>query len=94
MTAAEELLKHIGARTVKYVQVFHEIDWDTTETIEGTLEQVLPRLNFSYDNGYGHQEISGVIWYTDGTWSERDEYDGSEWWVHRACPPLPEGVSL
>jgi hypothetical protein len=90
MTAAEELLKHVGDRAVKYVQVFHELDWDNIVTIEGTLEQVLPRLNFDYDSGYGNQEISGVIWYTDGTWSERDEYDGSEWWVHRKCPQLPE----
>jgi hypothetical protein len=92
MTAAEELLKHVGDRAVKYVQVFHEIDWDTTETIEGTLEQVLPHLNFDYDGGYSHQYIFGTIWHNDGSWSERDEYDGNEWWVHRACPPLPEGA--
>lgn len=92
ITAADELLKHIGARTVKYVQIFHDIDWDKSITIEGTLEQVLPRLNFSYDSGYGRQYIVGTIWYTDGTWSERAEYDGSEWWVHHECPPLPEGA--
>jgi hypothetical protein len=94
MTAAEELLKHVGDRAVKYVQIFYDIDWDNLEQIEGTLEQVLPRLNFEYDRGYGHQELFGTIWYNDGSWSERDEYDGSEWWVHRACPPLPEGVSI
>lgn len=93
MTAAEELLNHVGTHTVKYVQIYYE-DWDRPEEISGTLEQVLPRLNFSYDRGYGHQYIFGTIWYTDGTWSERGEYDGSEWWAHRACPPLPEGVSI
>jgi hypothetical protein len=92
MTAAEELLNHVGTRTVKYVQIAYEEDWVNPEQISGTLEQVLPRLNFSYDRGYGHQYIVGTIWYTDGTWSERGEYDGSEWWVYRKCPPLPEGA--
>jgi hypothetical protein len=89
MNAAEELLKHIGDRTVKYIQIDYD-DWVNPEEISGTLEQVLPRLNFSYDRGYGHQYIFGTIWYTDGTWSERGEYDGSEWWSYRKCPPLPE----
>jgi hypothetical protein len=91
MTAAEELLKHIGTRTAKYVQIYYD-DWDNPEEISGTLEQVLPLLNFDYDRGYGHQYIFGTIWYTDGTWSERSEYDGSEWWSYRKCPPLPEGA--
>ena len=93
-TAAQELLKHIENRTVMYVQISHEVDWDTTENIEGTLEQVLPRLNFEYDSGYGHQYVCGTIWYTDGTWSDRGEYDGSEWWQHHVCPPLPAGATL
>jgi hypothetical protein len=93
MKASEELLKHIGKRTVKYVRIDYD-DWDHTEHIEGTLEQVLPQLNFYYNSGYGNQHIFGTIWYTDGTWSERGECDGSEWWVYRKCPSLPEGISL
>jgi hypothetical protein len=93
MKASEELLKHIGERTVKYVQIDYD-DWDHSEHIEGTLEQVLPQLNFYYDSGYGNRHIFGTIWYTDGSWSDRGEYDGSEWWVHRKCPSLPEGISL
>jgi hypothetical protein len=92
MNAANELVTHIGNRTVKYIQIFYNRDWDTTEDIEGTLQQVLPRLNFVYNNGYGCQEIVGTIWYTDGTWSTRGEYDGSEWWEHHVCPQLPEGA--
>jgi len=92
--ATLELLDHIGNRTVLYVQISRELDWDTTENIEGTLEQVLPRLNFTYDSGYGHQCLHGTIWYTDGTWSDRGEYDGSEWWQHHVCPPLPAGAKL
>jgi hypothetical protein len=93
MKASEELLNHIGERTVKYIQIDYH-DWENTEHITGTLEQVLPQLNFHYDEGYSSQHIFGTIWYTDGTWSERGEYDGSEWWVYRKCPSLPEGISL
>jgi hypothetical protein len=93
MKASEELLKHIGERTVKYVRIDYD-DGDYSEHIEGTLEQVLPQLNFYYDSGYGNRHIFGTIWYTDGSWSDRGEYDGSEWWVHRKCPSLPEGISL
>lgn len=42
----------------------------------------------SYHSGYGGQEVAHdlVIIFKDGTWMERGEYDGSEWWnVH---PPF------
>jgi len=49
----------------------------------------LNSLNFRYDEGYGGQELEGTIWYKDGTWSDRGEYDGSEWWQHQRCPLIP-----
>jgi len=89
MNAKEELLKHIGDREVKYVRIIFDHSFRNREPIEGTLDEVLPRLDVKYDNGYGSQKLEGTIWYSDGTWSERGEYDGSEWWEHRECPPLP-----
>lgn len=89
MNAKEELLKHIGDREVKYVRVIRDNYRKTMVVLEGTLDEVLPKLDFKYDNGYGSQELEGTVWYSDGTWSERGEYDGSEWWEHRECPPLP-----
>lgn len=53
------------------------------------LNNFLEELNFNYDAGYGGQELFGTVWYKDGTWSERDEYDGSEWWALRRVPPIP-----
>ena len=47
-------------------------------------------LDFEYDSGYGSQKLFGMIWYDDGSWSERDEYDGSEWWSLRSLPEIPE----
>lgn len=89
MNAKEELLKHIGDREVKYVRVIRDNYRKKMVVLEGTLDEVLPMLDFKYDNGYGSQELEGTVWYSDGTWSERGGYDGSEWWGHRECPPLP-----
>jgi hypothetical protein len=50
-------------------------------------------LNFEYNNGYGTQHIYGTIWYYDGTWSSRDEYDGSESWRHNCVPPIPNELT-
>jgi hypothetical protein len=89
MNAKEELITHISSREVEYVYVERKITYDKYESIEGKLDDVLVKLDFEYDNGYGGQELTGAIWYTDGTWSERGEYDGSEWWEHKERPPLP-----
>lgn len=44
-----------------------------------------------YNAGYGSQEVAMdlTIVFKDGSWMEREEYDGSEWWVHRRCPSMP-----
>lgn len=47
-------------------------------------------IDVNYDSGYGEQELFGTIWYENGTWSERGEYDGSEWWSLNKCPDIPE----
>jgi len=52
----------------------------------------LESLNYEYDSGYGGQEVFGFIWYKDGTWSERGEYDGSEWWEYKSCPVVPDNL--
>ncbi len=88
--AKEELLQHVGGLCVKYVHIRVGDEWDDNRrVISGTLDEVLPMLDFAYDSGFGGQELYGTIWYEDGTWSERGEYDGSEWWEHRKCPEIP-----
>ena len=47
-------------------------------------------LDFEYDAGYGGQELFGTVWFKDGTWADRGEYDGSEWWQHHVCPTIPD----
>ena len=90
-----ELLYHISDNEVKYVSVTLGDEYSKARKhVEGTLVEVLPQLDFDYDSGYGRQYLYGTIWYKDGTWSDRDEYDGSEWWAYRKCPELPEGAKI
>ena len=53
-------------------------------------EDFMIRIDRRYDSGYGGQELFGNIWFKDGSWVERGEYDGSEWWVHCVCPEIPK----
>lgn len=46
-------------------------------------------LDFTYNNGFGGQELDGKIWFKDGTWADRGEYDGSGWWQYHKCPQVP-----
>lgn len=85
--AKKELIEHVDGREVEFVSIaFGRSYDDDVKRIKGTLEEVLPLLDFDYDDGYGGQELHGYIWYADGTWSDRGEYDGSEWWQHQTRP--------
>jgi len=91
MNAKKELFFHVNSvkQPVKFVQIkFGNLRGDK-KVFQGTLEEVLPNLDFDYDEGYGGQRLYGNIWYTDGTWSTRVEYDGSEWWEYHKCPTCP-----
>ena len=50
----------------------YSMTWDEYEEL----------ANFEYDSGFGSQAIATdlVIVMKDGSWMERGEYDGSEWW--------------
>jgi hypothetical protein len=96
-----ELLDHVEKKgPIKCVQITHKVDYDNENNVNVylpigyTQDEVIDfhkkLLNINYDSGYGMQELYGTIWYVDGSWSERREYDGSEWWEHQVCPPVPE----
>ena len=61
----------------------------TTGWDEADFAAFLQSLDFEYDDGYGTQELFGTIWYEDGSWSEREEYDGSECWAYKTSPAIP-----
>lgn len=92
-----EFLKHIDGRAVKCAKIYgDEYSYGNVPTAilkvghsQSEFEDFIGCLEFEYDSGYGGQELFGHIWYQDGTWSGRGEYDGSEWWEHNVCPTIP-----
>ncbi len=90
--AKKEFLEHVGSKKVSCAEVYGS-NFNNFLPIcytEEEYKQFLDNLDFSYDSGYGGQNIEGTIWYIDGTWSERKEYDGMEWWTHKKVPIVPE----
>ena len=51
-------------------------------------QDFLKFLDRDYDDGYGGQQLFGIIVCEDGVWLDRGEYDGSEWWNLHAYPSL------
>lgn len=98
MNAKEELLKHANGRILKCAEITIDIYGKdpVTEALKcgwtfGDYEAFLNALDVEYYDGYGGQALFGILWWNDGvTWSERGEYDGSEWWEDRAIPEIPE----
>ena len=105
--AKEELLSHLEKNKVtikcatincgishwyndEYVEDRKSIDLREGHSI-GEYEEFLHRLDFQYDNGYGGQQVYGMVWLKEeNTWMERGEYDGSEWWEYKKCPKVPD----
>ena len=97
MNAKLEFIKEVTNNPrVLCVYIEKEIDFnDSTKFLlkvgysDDEYNRFLDSLNFEYDNGFGGQELYGKIWYVDGSWSERKEYDGSEWWETKFTPKIP-----
>lgn len=99
MNAKKEFLEFIkGKPKVVCAVVEQELDWRTHTSVatlyegysEKEWEAFLATLGgHDYDDGYGGQELFGNIWFEDGTYADRGEYDGSEWWEYHKVPPKP-----
>ena len=92
--AKTEIVEHVGQQEVELIRIIFGCSYgpEPQRKIEGDLESVLTQLDFEYDSGYGGQNLFGYIWYKDGAWSERGEYDGSEWWEHMTRPPVDVAI--
>ncbi len=98
----KEFIEHTKGKNILCAELKHDCDyWDDDIKRSADLkigfsqndfEMFLRSLDYEYDDGYGGQELFGVIWYTDGTWSERGEYDGSEWWEYKSVPSIPDSL--
>lgn len=81
--AKTELLDHIGEREVKYVRLIKKDGRSGhNQLIAGSLDEVLPRLDYYYPDGYSDVTLFGRVFYADGTVSERCYYDGRQEWEH------------
>lgn len=96
--ARQEFLEHIKGNIVMCVKLWQESFLGDVGDVyllkvgfsEKEYQDFLSRIDFDYDSEYGSQSLYGNIWYLDGTYSGRDEYDGSEWWEHYKTPEIPE----
>jgi hypothetical protein len=59
---------------------------------EEEYQAFLETLDYEYDRGFGLQEVFGTIWFEDGTWCDRWEYDGSEGWQYHTVPEIPDNL--
>ena len=100
INAKQEFLSEIeGKASVIAAVVRRRVDYEVYNTFilpEGytsaQFESFLDSIDFDYDAGYGAQVLQGFIWYADGAWSERREYDGAEWWDYKQRPDIAVGM--
>lgn len=74
-----------------------DIAWigrNNSETFD--IDSFFELCDFAYDAGYGSQKIVSdlIIAFKDGTWLEREEYDGSEWWSFMLYPDKPARANV
>ena len=94
--AKEELLSIVDSKAVMPYILCAYIRLDSSDkTIvlkrgytDDELAAFMCKLDFEYNHSYGVQEVYGTVWFKDGTWMDRCEYDGSEWWEYRRCPDI------
>jgi len=86
----EETLEDIqgNEQTVESVKWVGSIDGDFSISFE----EFKKLADFEYDSDLGGAEICPmlVIVFNDGSWIERNEFNGSSWWEYKKTPV--EGV--
>ena len=98
MNAKEELLEKLrnNNKTLKDIIAISisclNDNYDMISSINKSSlnEEDLKLLDFNYDDGYGWQELYGVVLFSDNTWLSRRECDGSEWWEYMKAPTIEE----
>ena len=96
MNCRKEFKAHIFGKELKCAMIYDKLDIEEASIFAlqenftlNEYRKFLDAIDFDYDEGFGQQYVFGTIWYADGTWSERYEYDGLENWVHMSSPEIP-----
>jgi len=99
--AKEEFLEHIEDKgkiicakigVEKYIEYFYEEKILKDNYTKKEYDDFLDSLNFTYDAGFGGQILFGKILF-ENSYSDRGEYDGSEWWDNHKMPSIEEVLS-
>jgi hypothetical protein len=68
-----------------------DVKWVGREEFVGSWEDFAAIADFSYDNGFGGNEIDlALVVVGDDWWLERSEYDGLESWAFKTMPIRPD----
>lgn len=100
INAKEEFVDAVGSKLIKCAYVIHTLyDNDKFSVLKAGYSDVdyqhfLDSLDYEYDDGFGTQELYGNVWLVDGTWFNRNEYDGSECWAYHKCPEIADECIL
>jgi hypothetical protein len=104
MNARTEFKNFVKGKTVLCAKVFRTLDPYTDESVTirfkvgHSFEAFLKELDFEYEPAECQtMMIQGTIWFTDGTWAERDGYEEygdlmGEGWTLKSVPKIPEDL--
>ncbi len=92
VNAKDELLRYVNSGNEIKCALIEYNDRTFILKVNYTESEYVDFLNsidFTYYSGYGGQELFGLVWFCNGTWLSRGEYDGSEWWNYNFLPKIP-----
>ena len=71
-----------------------DVAWVGSDDYEIPVDRFWELADVEYDSGFGCQEVATdlMVVLDDGSWLERHEYDGSEWWEYKRTPERPRMV--
>lgn len=71
-----------------------DIAWVGCHEFRISTDDFLKAADTEYDAGFGSPKVAEdlLVVLGDGSWLERNEYDGSEWWEFKGVPRTPERV--
>ena len=91
---AEEIANKKGL--IDYNHKISDEDFKELQKItikSNSLKDLLQKTkDYWYHKGYGAQYLFGHIVLKDGSWHQRKEYDGYEWWEYCQAPKTPSWV--
>lgn len=100
--AKEEFLREIEGQEVVCAKIgLDRINWGEKPDwkilkpnySQEDFDNFCKELDFEYDDGYGYQELFGIILF-ENSFSDRHEYDGSERWDNHKMPTIEEVLTI